>query len=152
MRRRRQTAGPAASDTEGVPTERVISAGVVREGRTGANGGCGKTASLAQRGRCASHRPMRGLLTNGSDSLHAHGETPVDDFDAAAEVARLKREARESRQRPYRPSRLDRHAHELLALADAGASASDLARWLRERRVRVHPTTVLRWLRRNGAR
>ncbi|MYE22955.1 MAG: hypothetical protein F4Y01_03265 [Gammaproteobacteria bacterium] len=76
----------------------------------------------------------------------------MDDFDAAAEVARLKREAREGRQRPYRPSRLDRHAHELLALADAGASASDLARWLRERRVRVHPTTVLRWLRRNGAR
>ena len=77
---------------------------------------------------------------------------PVDDFDAAAEVARLKREAREGRQRPYRPSRLDRHAHELLALADAGASAADLARWLRERRVRVHPTTVLRWLRRNCAR
>ena len=33
-----------------------------------------ETASLAQRGRCASHRPMRGLLTTGSTACTYSGE------------------------------------------------------------------------------
>ena len=51
---------------------------------------------------------------------------------------------------PRSSSRLDRHTHELLALYDAGATVAELQRWLAARRVRVHQTTVGRWLRRRG--
>ena len=71
-------------------------------------------------------------------------------FDAAAEVADLKADTRARRRRRRAPSRLDRHTHELLALYDAGATVAELQRWLAARRVRVHKTTVGRWLRRRG--
>ena len=71
-------------------------------------------------------------------------------FDAAAEAARLKADTRARRRRRRTASRLDRHTHELLALYDAGASVAELQRWLEARRVRVHQTTVGRWLRRRG--
>ena len=67
----------------GVPTERVISAGVVREGRTGANRGCGRPpASLSEAdaqaiGRCEVY------LQLGSTAC-TRTETAVDEFDAAA--------------------------------------------------------------------
>ena len=73
-------------------------------------------------------------------------------FDAAAEAARLKAETRARRPRRHGRSRLDRHAHELLALADAGCTTAELRRWLADRRVRVHHSTVARWLRRHGNR
>ena len=69
-------------------------------------------------------------------------------FDAAAEVAHLKADTRARRRLRRAPSRLDRHTHELLALYDAGATVAELQRWLAARRVRVHQTTVGRWLRR----
>ncbi len=71
-------------------------------------------------------------------------------FDAAAEAASLKADTRARRRRRRTPSRLDRHTHELLALYDAGATVAELQRWLEARRVRVHQTTVGRWLRRRG--
>ncbi len=71
-------------------------------------------------------------------------------FDAAAEVAGLKADTRARRRRRRAPSRLDRHTHELLALYDAGATVAELQRWLAARRVRIHQTTVGRWLRRRG--
>ncbi|MCY4011370.1 MAG: hypothetical protein OXG82_01500 [Gammaproteobacteria bacterium] len=71
-------------------------------------------------------------------------------FNAASEVARLKADTRARRRRRRVPSRLDRHTHELLALYDAGATVAELQRWLAARRVRVHQTTVGRWLRRRG--
>ena len=71
-------------------------------------------------------------------------------FDAAAEAAVLKADTRARRRRPRASSRLDRHTHELLALYDAGATIAELQRWLEARRVRVHQTTVGRWLRRRG--
>ena len=71
-------------------------------------------------------------------------------FDVAAEVAHLKADTRARRRRRRAPSRLDRHTHELLALHDAGATVAELQRWLAARRVRVHQTTVGRWLRRHG--
>ena len=71
-------------------------------------------------------------------------------FDAAAEAARLKADTRARRRRRRTASRLDRHTHELLALYEAGASVAELQRWLEARRVRVHQTTVGRWLRRRG--
>ena len=71
-------------------------------------------------------------------------------FDAAAEVADLKADTRARRRRRRASSRLDRYTHELLALHDAGATVAELRRWLEARRVRVHQTTVGRWLRRRG--
>ena len=71
-------------------------------------------------------------------------------FDAASEVAHLKADTRARRRRRRAPSRLDRHTHELLALYDAGATVAELQRWLAAQRVRVHQTTVGRWLRRCG--
>jgi len=70
-------------------------------------------------------------------------------FDATAEVAHLNADTRARRRRRRTPSRLDRHTHELLALYDAGATVAELQRWLAVRRVRVHQTTVGRWLRRH---
>jgi len=71
-------------------------------------------------------------------------------FDAAAEVATLKADTRARRRRRRTSSRLDRHTRELLALYDAGATVAELRRWLEARRVRVHQTTIGRWLRRRG--
>ena len=71
-------------------------------------------------------------------------------FDATAEAARLKAETRARRPHRHGRSRLDRHAHELLALADEGCTTEELRRWLSGRRVHVHHSTVARWLRRHG--
>ena len=71
-------------------------------------------------------------------------------FDAAAEAARLRADTRDRRRVRYGGSRLDRFARELLALRDQGATTAEIQRWLRERRVRVHHSTVARWLRRRG--
>lgn len=73
---------------------------------------------------------------------------PNGTFDADTEVSRMRAESRAMRRRVT--SRLDRYAYELLALRDAGSTTTELQRWLRERRIRVHHTTVGRWLRRNG--
>ena len=70
-------------------------------------------------------------------------------FDAASEAARLRTQTRTIRQHRHGKSRLDRHAHELLALADAGCTTAELKRWLAERRIVVHHATVARWLRRH---
>ena len=72
-------------------------------------------------------------------------------FDAAAEVARLKAETRARRRRRHASSRLDRYTRELLALHDAGGSTAELQRWLGHLRVRVHHSTVARWLKRHRA-
>ena len=72
-------------------------------------------------------------------------------FDAVAEAARLRAQTRARRRPRYGRSRLDRYKHELLALRDAGATTAEIRRWLLDRRVRVHHSTVARWLRRHGA-
>ena len=72
-------------------------------------------------------------------------------FDAAAEAARLRDQTRARRRRRHAVSRLDRYTLELLALHDAGSTPAELRRWLADRRVRVHHSTVARWLRRRLA-
>lgn len=69
-------------------------------------------------------------------------------FDPVAEAARLREQTRARRRHRLAVSRLDRYTHELLALQDAGSTTAELQRWLRDRRVRVHHSTVARWLRR----
>jgi hypothetical protein len=54
-----------------------------------------------------------------------------------------------ARRRRSQRSRLDRYRAEIESLARAGASSYDIPLWLRKfKRVRVHPTTVWRALRR----
>ncbi|TYO92318.1 hypothetical protein [Xenorhabdus doucetiae] len=71
-------------------------------------------------------------------------------FNAGKELAALREQTRIIRKRRYRKSRLDRHAGELLQLYREGASAAELQRWLRAKRIRVVLSTVTRWLARNG--
>ena len=78
--------------------------------------------------------------------------TPPRVFDASSEAARLKSQTRTIRRHRHNRSRLDRYAHELLALADADCTTAELRRWLAERRIVVHHSTVARWLRRHGNR
>lgn len=64
------------------------------------------------------------------------------------EVARLKTQSRLLRKRSYsrRKSRLDRYGGEIVALRKAGATYTEIQRWLRERRIKVHRSTVSRYI------
>ena len=78
--------------------------------------------------------------------------TSLGAFDVSSEAARLRTQTRTIRRHRHGRSRLDRYAHELLALAQAGCTTAELRRWLAARRVVVHHSTVARWLRRHGDR
>lgn len=71
-------------------------------------------------------------------------------FDAEREFAELNKQTRNIHRRGYRQSRLDRYTDELLALRQAGATASELMRWLHKKRIRVELSTVTRWLKRRA--
>ena len=72
------------------------------------------------------------------------------EFDTAADRPPRRAQPRRIRQVRYRPSRLDRYTGELLSLYQAGASAAELQRWLRARRIKVVLSTVTRWLEKNA--
>ena len=74
----------------------------------------------------------------------------MSDFDAGAELARLRQEAAVRRQARYTPSRLDRFAFELHQLMAAGAKPVELQTWLREHRCKVVLSTVTRWCQRHA--
>lgn len=78
------------------------------------------------------------------------GRPPPGDFDPVAEAVAAHAHSRALRRPRYSRSRLDRYAHELLALRDQGFSTAELQRWLRQRRVKVAHSTVGRWLRRHA--
>ena len=95
-----------------------------------------------------SHQPddrSRGPADDGTLPVPSDRKT----FDAAAEAARLRKQTRTRRRSRHAVSRLDRYTLELLALHDAGSTTAELQRWLRDRRIRVHHSTVARWLRRH---
>ncbi|PLF09164.1 hypothetical protein [Klebsiella quasipneumoniae] len=73
-------------------------------------------------------------------------------FDAKTTVMKLRQETRLRRKRPYRrnQSRLDRFRVEILALKHHSASAAEIQRWLRQKRICVVLTTVTRWLEKNN--
>ncbi|WP_323107207.1 hypothetical protein [Klebsiella quasipneumoniae] len=71
-------------------------------------------------------------------------------YIAGVAIERSQAQTRRIRQVRYRPSRLDRYTGELLSLYQAGASAAELQRWLRARRIKVVLSTVTRWLEKNG--
>lgn len=67
--------------------------------------------------------------------------------DAFAELDAVRAEMKAVRQKLRRVSKLDRFKGELLSLHHAGASAKELAFWLRTRKqVKAHRTTVIRRL------
>ncbi|MBN3097752.1 hypothetical protein H4F38_08270 [Pectobacterium brasiliense] len=74
----------------------------------------------------------------------------MTEFSVSQELAALQEETRLIRKPRYRKSRLDRYTGELRQLHQAGASASELQRWLRAKRIRVVLSTVTRWLARHG--
>ncbi|ECJ2224807.1 hypothetical protein FNS94_23970 [Salmonella enterica] len=74
----------------------------------------------------------------------------MQNFNVRDELAALREETRIIRKRSYHRSRLDNHTGELSQLYSEGASAAELQRWLRKKRVRVALSTVTRWLKRNG--
>jgi len=69
-------------------------------------------------------------------------------MNAEEEVKRLKTQSRLLRKRSYsrRKSRLDRYGGEIVALRKAGATYTEIQRWLRERRIKVHRSTVSRYI------
>ncbi|MCP4934161.1 MAG: hypothetical protein GY927_08140 [bacterium] len=76
----------------------------------------------------------------------------MSEFDATAEVERLKAQTKARRKRVYsrRISKLDAYKGELLSLHRAGASGAELQRWLKEKRITCALSTVLRYLQKNG--
>lgn len=73
----------------------------------------------------------------------------MSDARLEAELAVVRSFRRTARHRIFARSRLDRHRADIQALAAAGASSYDIALWLRTfKRIRVHPTTVWRALKR----
>ncbi|MGD2019683.1 MAG: hypothetical protein PVJ30_00990 [Thiohalocapsa sp.] len=78
--------------------------------------------------------------------MHPENASSNPPIDAPAELAELRRRRSITRRRPYRTSRLERFRAELVALRRAGGSYAELADWLRQRRVKVARTTVLRYL------
>ncbi|MGP9552290.1 hypothetical protein [Halomonas sp. AOP42-D1-22] len=75
-----------------------------------------------------------------------------NDFDPASELHQIRERKKMRRKRNYwrGRSQLDAFAAELLALYDSGATPADLKEWLSSppRRLRVHHSTVARWLKR----
>ena len=68
-------------------------------------------------------------------------------FDAVAELQRIRTLREEARRKLYRKSRLDKYRAELVAMRQAGASAADLAEWLRvAHRVKMNRSSVDRFL------
>jgi hypothetical protein len=76
----------------------------------------------------------------------------MTEFDAAAEVAKLKAQTKAIRNRPYfrRISKLDKFRGELLSMYRAGASGSELLRWLKSRRVNCAHSTLSRYLKKHN--
>ena len=73
-------------------------------------------------------------------------------MDIEKEIRRLKAQTRQIRKRSYsrRKSRLDRYHGEILALHKAGATSAEIQRWLQEKRIKVHRTTVSRYIHNNN--
>lgn len=74
----------------------------------------------------------------------------MQDFDAVAEVAKLRARKKITRKKVHRRSQLDEFHGELIALKINGATPTDLRTWLRQKNIKVHLTTVIRWLDNRG--
>jgi hypothetical protein len=66
------------------------------------------------------------------------------------EVAALKTKTKVIRKRRFYKSKLDKHHDALIELNKAGASKSEIQRWLETKKTKVVWTTVHRWLEKHG--
>jgi hypothetical protein len=72
---------------------------------------------------------------------------PDRPFDPMQELTAIRERRAMQRRTQYRKSRLEKYRAELVALRRAGASAQDLASWIRTRhRMKVHRSSVDRYL------
>ena len=71
-------------------------------------------------------------------------------FHAEQEVARLRQRIVTRKQKKYTASKLDKWRHEILSLKEADASLQIIVLFLAEQRVKVHKSTVSRWLHNNA--
>lgn len=76
----------------------------------------------------------------------------MKDFDLDVEIAAIKAHTKAIRKRNYssRISKLDKYKGELLTLHRAGTSSAELQRWLKTKRITCAPSTVLRYIQKNG--
>jgi len=70
------------------------------------------------------------------------------EFDVNQELDDLRRRQALKRRRKYRRSRLDRFRAELVKLRKAGASLAQLQLWLKDWRLSVSRSSILRYLHR----
>lgn len=73
-------------------------------------------------------------------------------FDAVTEVALLNAQTKAIRKRNYarRQSVLDNYHGEIILLLKAGATATEINRWLIGLNVKVSLSTVTRWIKKHG--
>lgn len=71
-------------------------------------------------------------------------------FDPKSELEKLQQQTKQIRKTRYSTSRLDKFKRELVQLNAAGASVSQIQRWLRSNRTKVAWSTVNRWLKKHG--
>ncbi len=71
-------------------------------------------------------------------------------FNAKVEALRLKNEKKLITKKRFKPSKLDKHKQRLLALYEEDTSIANLQRWLLRKGMRVHWTTVKRWVQKNA--
>lgn len=74
------------------------------------------------------------------------------EFNIEEESHKLKEQKRKSRRQYYsaKKSRLDRFSSTLLGLYRKGHPITDLHRFLRNNRCKVHYSTVWKWVQKNG--
>lgn len=70
----------------------------------------------------------------------------MTESEAIAEVERLKNLRKRNRKKTYAKSRLDKYRGDIVMLLQGGATAVDIQKWLRERRIKVVLSTVTRYL------
>ncbi|USI27128.1 hypothetical protein ACD631_12150 [Alteromonas macleodii] len=72
-------------------------------------------------------------------------------FNEVNEVAQLKAETKLIARKRKKTSKLDVHRYQLCKLFHAGATKAELQRWLiKKKGMRVHWTTLNRWLDKNA--
>lgn len=72
---------------------------------------------------------------------------PQTPFDPMQELATIRERRAMQRRTRYRKSKLEKYRAELVALRRAGASAQDLAAWIKARhRLKIHRSSIDRYL------
>jgi len=66
------------------------------------------------------------------------------------ELMALKKQTKDSRKKRFYKSKLDKYHDVLIELNKAGASKSELQRWLQMKNINVVWTTVHRWIVKHG--